>query len=83
MKKERVHRLLALAGEMSAAYRRRFLGTMSPVLWEKRREDGRWEGLTDTYVRVRAAADADLTNRLTAARLTALDEDGLYAEVMA
>ena len=83
VKKERVHRLLALAGEMSAAYRRRFLGTMSPVLWEKRREDGRWEGLTDTYVRVRAAADADLTNRLTAARLTALDEDGLYAEVMA
>ncbi|HEY4685251.1 MAG TPA: tRNA (N(6)-L-threonylcarbamoyladenosine(37)-C(2))-methylthiotransferase MtaB, partial [Dehalococcoidia bacterium] len=52
VKKERVHRLLALAGEMSAAYRRRFLGTMSPVLWEKRREDGRWEGLTDTYVRV-------------------------------
>ena len=53
------------------------------VLWERRREAGAWEGLTDTYLRVRAASAADLTNRLAPARLTALADDGLNGEVTA
>ena len=82
-KKERVRRLIALAAEMARAYRRRFLGATATVLWERRREDGAWEGLTDTYLRVRAASAADLTNRLAPARLTALADDGLNGEVTA
>ena len=82
-KKERVRRLMALADEMVRAYRRRFLGATATVLWERRREAGAWEGLTDTYLRVRAASAADLTNRLAPARLTALADDGLNGEVTA
>jgi threonylcarbamoyladenosine tRNA methylthiotransferase MtaB len=41
-----------------------------------------WEGLTDTYIRVYTRSDADLTNRLTPARLTTTRDDGLWAEVM-
>jgi threonylcarbamoyladenosine tRNA methylthiotransferase MtaB len=104
VKKQRVHRLISLAQEMSADYRNRFLGSTVPVLWETRRalpdpvalvpavplvpsvpagegRGGIWEGLTDTYVRVRTFADADLTNRLTPALLTAARDDGLWAEV--
>jgi threonylcarbamoyladenosine tRNA methylthiotransferase MtaB len=81
VKKQRVHRLIDLASRMSRAYRERFVGTTTSVLWEMRR-DGPWEGLTDTYVRVRIASDAALANRLTAVRLTALSEDGLIGEVM-
>ena len=43
--------------------------------------DGVWEGLTDTYVRVHAASDADLTNRTTPARLVETEAAGLKAEV--
>ena len=64
VKKERVHRLIELAETMADAYRRRFIGRTMPVLWETQR-DGVWEGLTDTYVRVHAVSDADLTNRTT------------------
>ena len=80
VKKQRVHRLIGLAQRLAADYRAGFLGSTTPVLWESRR-DRAWEGLTDTYIRVRTASDADLTNRLTPALLTAARDDGLWAEV--
>jgi len=83
VKKQRVHRLIDLASEMSHRYRDRFFGATDTTLWERRGEDGLWEGLTDTYVRVRARSDADLSNTLTAVRFTAQGEDGLLAEVLA
>ncbi len=81
VKKERVHRLIALSEEMSAAYRGRFLGSTVTVLWEQQR-DGCWEGLTDTYIRVRARDSGDLYNRMTPARLIELSRDGVRAEVL-
>jgi threonylcarbamoyladenosine tRNA methylthiotransferase MtaB len=80
IKKQRVHRLIDLAQGMAAEYRSRFVGTTTSVLWESRREDA-WEGLTDTYIRVRTQSTADLTNRLTPALLTEAREDGLWAEL--
>ena len=50
------------------------------MLWETQR-DGVWEGLTDTYIRVRTVSDANLTNRLTPAMLTEPRDGGLWAEV--
>lgn len=86
LKKQRIHRLIALADEMARAHRERFIGRTLPVLWESRRDDGPWEGLTDTYMRVRAhfdaGADADLTNQLTPVRLTGAYEAGLIGEVL-
>jgi threonylcarbamoyladenosine tRNA methylthiotransferase MtaB len=82
VKKQRVHRLIDLAGRMAAEYRSRFLGATTPVLWETQR-DGVWEGLTDTYIRVRTASTADLANRLTLALLTEARGDGLWAELPA
>jgi threonylcarbamoyladenosine tRNA methylthiotransferase MtaB len=69
VKKQRVQRL-----------RSRFLGRTLPVLWEARHGDA-WEGLTDTYIRVRAQSDADLHNRLIDTRLVAMEEAGLFGEV--
>ncbi|HWC28795.1 MAG TPA: tRNA (N(6)-L-threonylcarbamoyladenosine(37)-C(2))-methylthiotransferase MtaB [Dehalococcoidia bacterium] len=80
IKKQRVHRLIDLAQGMAAEYRSRFVGTTTSVLWESRRDDA-WEGLTDTYIRVRTQSTADLTNRLTPALLTEAREDGLWAEL--
>jgi threonylcarbamoyladenosine tRNA methylthiotransferase MtaB len=82
-KKQRVRRLIDLASEMSVAYRRRYVGQTAGVLWETRRDGDVWDGLTDTYVRVRAVSNAELANRVTAARIVALGEDGLKGEVMA
>jgi threonylcarbamoyladenosine tRNA methylthiotransferase MtaB len=81
-KKERVQRLLQLAAVNAAGYRSTYVGTTVHVLWESER-DGVWEGLTDTYVRVRAASEANLKNRITSARVTASSNDSLVAEVLA
>jgi threonylcarbamoyladenosine tRNA methylthiotransferase MtaB len=83
IKKQRVHRLIDLAGNLSHTYRNRFVGATETVLWEKRGENGAWEGLTDTYVRTRAHSYADLSNTLTAVKITAQGEDGLLGEVLA
>ncbi len=83
IKKQRVHRLIDLASGMSKAYRRRYAGTTTSVLWETRHDGDTWEGLTDTYVRVRARSNANLANRLTAVRIAGLSDDGLIGEVMA
>jgi threonylcarbamoyladenosine tRNA methylthiotransferase MtaB len=86
VKKERVHALMALAAESAARYRSRLVGRTEDVLWETSRpgEGGPvWEGLTDTYVRVFAAFDGDLENRVTPADLVESTEGGLRAEVRA
>ena len=81
VKKQRVHRLIELADSMADDYRRRFIGRTMQVLWETQRA-GVWEGLTDTYVRVHAMSDEDLTNRTTGAHIIEIEAAGLRAEVV-
>ena len=72
VRKERMAMLLALAGDLAAAFRARFVGSARPVLWETRRETDagpRWEGFTDNYVPVHAYSAVDLHNRITPAAL--------------
>ncbi len=76
-RRERLERLLTVQKRSSEAYRQGRLGDTAEVLWEERTE-GRWRGLTGDYVRVYAASDSDLTNRLTAAHLERLDGEGVY-----
>jgi len=76
-RRERLERLLAVQKRSSEAYRRGRLGDTAEVLWEEQAED-RWRGLTGDYVRVYAASNSDLTNRLTAARLERLEGEGVY-----
>ncbi|MEZ4768724.1 MAG: tRNA (N(6)-L-threonylcarbamoyladenosine(37)-C(2))-methylthiotransferase MtaB [Caldilineales bacterium] len=85
----RVAAMEAVARQTGDAVRGRFVGSTRPVLWEscERPANGRaavWTGLTDNYLRVRAAAPAgvDLENRITATRLLAIDGDCLEGEVL-
>jgi threonylcarbamoyladenosine tRNA methylthiotransferase MtaB len=84
LKKERVYRLMATADEMAKAYRHRFLGTTQTALWETSRDDEGervWEGLTDTYIRVRARGPRDLENTITPVRFTGLGEGSMVGEI--
>ena len=74
VKRERSHRMLALAQESAQSFRQRFLGKTMTVLWEKR-TDGVWTGLTDNYIRVYTRSDEDLTNKLLSVKLMELDAD--------
>ena len=66
VKKRRSEELREAAGAMGAAYRERFVGSRSAVLWEEELARGEdetrrgWAGLTDNYLRVELTADEDL-----------------------
>ena len=81
-KKERVRRLIELGDDLSRDFRSSFIGSETDVLWETQPEDGVWEGLTDTYVRVRARSDRNSYNQLTPVRITGLSNEGLTGEMV-
>jgi threonylcarbamoyladenosine tRNA methylthiotransferase MtaB len=76
-------RLAREIGQRSGrAFRQRFLGRTLAVLWERRLDNGRWSGLADNYIRVYAQAERDLANVLCDARLSRLDSNGVYGEIV-
>jgi len=78
----RARAMRELGAEQALHFRRRFVGREMVVLWEQRRHDGLWTGLTDNYLRVVAQAQEDLYNRLVSARLLAIQDDCLRGEVL-
>ena len=81
IKSERVGRLIALSKRQETAYRSRFVGTSRKTLWESRKADT-WIGLTDNYIRVAARSDRDLANKITWARIAALNGRSAVAEIV-
>jgi threonylcarbamoyladenosine tRNA methylthiotransferase MtaB len=73
--------MMEISTRLEGAYAIRHLGTVHPVLWEMRSDDGTWHGLTDNYLRVHTLHPSDLQNSITPALLSAYDARGLWAEV--
>lgn len=89
-RRRRVDALESVTRRSGEAVRRSFLDSVRPVLWETLERpangaDTLWSGLTDNYLRVQAVAPAghDLENCITAARLTSMDRDKVWAELVA
>jgi threonylcarbamoyladenosine tRNA methylthiotransferase MtaB len=80
IRRERLERLLEVAGESSAAFRRQYTGRTMDVLWEQE-SGGRWQGLTGNYIRVYTAANEDLTNRLLRTRIDELEAEGVSGTI--
>ena len=86
VKKARSERLLALNEEHSRLFRQQFLGETVEVLIESSKH-GRWEGLTDNYLRVEVenlpgAETRNWQNTLVKARLSHLVDDGICGMVV-
>lgn len=82
-RKERMARLLALAGSLSQRFQARFAGTSRPVLWESERRvagESTWFGHTDNYVAVYTSGRF-LHNRVTSTFLSRLYHDGMWGHV--
>jgi len=84
-KKERTGEMLELAATAVREFRHRALGQTRPVLWEpaQGKNTGEvWSGLTDNYLRIKANSGQDLSNVITDARLTGLDDDWMTGEIV-
>jgi threonylcarbamoyladenosine tRNA methylthiotransferase MtaB len=90
-RRRRSRALNALEVQLGQAVRMSFLGQTRPVLWENTVPASApgpglilWEGLTDNYLRVRAAAPAGLNlhNRITETRLPGMVGPDLSGELL-
>ena len=85
IKSERVRLLTEAADRMARDFRKSFIGETRSVLWERSASSGGetfWTGLTDNYLRVRAAATLDLANRITPATIESLVGSTITARVV-
>ena len=80
VKEERSHRAIAVADEMTVAYRRSLIGTTVEVLFEEPSE-GFFTGHAPNYVRVYAEGTG-LHNQLAAVKITDVFRDGVLGEIV-
>jgi threonylcarbamoyladenosine tRNA methylthiotransferase MtaB len=80
-KDRRVAQMLSIARQSATAFHRRFLDRTMDVLWESGTA-GRWNGLTDNYIRVETANHQNLHNLILPVRLCGLTECGLCGELL-
>ena len=80
VKEERSRRAIAVAGEMTDAYRCAMTGTTVPVLFEES-SDGFFTGHAPNYVRVYATGE-DLHNELRTVQITGIFRDGVLGEIV-
>ncbi len=78
VKEERSRRAIAVAEEMSLAYRQSMIGTCVPVLFEEP-EEGLFIGHTPNYIKVYAPGQG-LHNTLHTLQITGLYRDGVMGE---
>jgi threonylcarbamoyladenosine tRNA methylthiotransferase MtaB len=79
---ERARVMRELGDEQAHRFRQRFVGCEMMVLWEQRRRDGLWAGLTDNYLQVVTQTEDELHNRLISTRLLAEQDGCLMGEVI-
>ena len=78
----RAREMLGLAAGQALRFRQQFVGREMAVLWEQRRSDGLWTGLTDNYLRVVTPGHGDWHNCLTLTRLRAVQNGCLVGEII-
>jgi threonylcarbamoyladenosine tRNA methylthiotransferase MtaB len=86
LRRRRTKRYLETFVDAGERYRRSFLGTTRPVLWESADHgvDAAWElsGLTDNYIRVRAHASEPRWNEIAEVRLAETGSDFLQGIIV-
>lgn len=75
-KNRRAVEMMAVSAEKHAAFARRFLGSVRPVLLEHSHKAGMLSGFTDNYLRIEVPASDNADNTIRMLRLVTLLDDG-------
>ena len=81
VKKERSAILRQISNAQRRRFHQRFLQQTEEVLWEQQANDRRITGLTDHYIRVKAAGKADLINRCSPTKLLHIKPGYMEGEI--
>jgi threonylcarbamoyladenosine tRNA methylthiotransferase MtaB len=95
VKESRAKQMQIVADASARAFAQKFVGRDMDVLWESVNSQQSsvnsrqstvngeqwWSGYTDNYLRVRAASNTNLANKIARARIVAVNEDGVDGEL--
>jgi threonylcarbamoyladenosine tRNA methylthiotransferase MtaB len=82
VKKERVRALKMFGEAKLSLFADDQVGTTSKVLFERKNDEGYWEGYTTNFVRVLLKSDADLKNQIREVYINKSKEDKLLVELL-
>lgn len=82
IKSERVKILMSLSDKMSKDFIEGFIGKDVEVLFERKCEDGQYEGHTSNYIKVFADSKVDIINNIKLVNLKNSDNENAYGTVL-
>lgn len=82
IKSERAHELIQLSDELEREFRRHFVSTIKEVLFEEKKNNDIYEGLTENYIKVIVQSDKNLHNKILTVRLEENLKDYIYGSLI-
>lgn len=82
VKIERSHRLISLSEKLERDFYERFINSIQEVLFEDKKDDNFYEGLTGNYIKVAVKSKQDLHNKIIHVRLKKALNGYIFGEVI-
>ncbi|NLZ54636.1 MAG: tRNA (N(6)-L-threonylcarbamoyladenosine(37)-C(2))-methylthiotransferase MtaB [Thermoanaerobacteraceae bacterium] len=81
IKVDRSHRLIHLSRKLEQSFREKFINTTKEVLFEDKKGDNKYEGLTDNYIKVIVESEENLRNQIRPVKLLKNMDDYILGEI--
>jgi len=81
IKVDRSHRLMKLSRKLEQSFREKFINTTKEVLFEDKKDDNKYEGLTENYIKVTIESEENLHNRIKPVTLLKNMDDSIFGEI--
>lgn len=81
VKTDRSHKLISLSQKLERSFREKFINTTKEVLFEEKKHDNIYEGLTENYIKVIVKSDQDLHNKIVLVNLRENMDDYIFGEL--
>jgi len=81
VKVDRSHRLIQLSQLLERRFREKFINTSREVLFEDKKDESSYEGLTDNYIKVVVESKENLHNQIKHVRLLENSDDFIFGRI--
>lgn len=81
IKIDRSHRLILLSQKLEQNFREKFINTTKEVLFEDKKDDNKYEGLTENYIKVIVESKENLHNKIIPVVLMKNTNDYILGEI--
>ena len=81
VKTDRTHKLISISQKLEHNFREKFTNTTKKVLFEDKKHDNIYEGLTENYIKVAVKSEGDLHNKIIPVTLSKNMDNHIFGEI--